>query len=172
MRFSETAIAGVFVVEPERLEDARGFFARSFDARAFAERGLAENMLQCSISFNRTRGTLRGMHWQDDEEKLIRCTQGAVFDVALDLRRDSPTFKRSFSIELSARNWKQLYLPRGVAHGFLTLADDSELHYQMSVEYRAELQHGARWNDPAFAIEWPHPPSVISERDANFPDFV
>jgi dTDP-4-dehydrorhamnose 3,5-epimerase len=171
MHFHDTAIAGVLVVELERLEDARGFFARSFDARAFAERGLAGVMIQQSVSFNSARGTLRGMHWQEDEEKLIRCTQGAVLDVAVDLRRESPTFKRWLAVELSARNWKQIYFPRGVAHGFVTLADDSELQYQMSVEYRPERQRGVRWNDPAFAIEWPLVPSVISDRDANFPDF-
>ena len=171
MRFAEMQLAGAFVIEAERLEDERGFFARTFDARAFAERELSVNMLQCSISFNKTRGTLRGMHWQDGEDKLIRCTRGAVYDVALDLRR-GPTFKRWFSVELSADNRKQVYLPRGVAHGFLTLSDDSELFYQMSAEYRADQQHAVRWNDPAFAIAWPFPPSLISERDRAHPDFA
>jgi dTDP-4-dehydrorhamnose 3,5-epimerase len=171
MRFVETPLAGVLIVEPERLADERGFFARTFDANSFAERGLARNMLQCSISYNERRGTLRGMHWQDGEDKLIRCTRGAVYDVALDLRR-GPSFKRWLSVELSAENSKQLYLPSGVAHGFLTLADGSELAYQMSVEYHPERQHAVRWDDPAFAIEWPFPPALISERDRAHPDFT
>jgi dTDP-4-dehydrorhamnose 3,5-epimerase len=170
MRFVETSLGGVWIVEADRLEDERGFFARTFDAGVFGARELAANLLQCSISYNRRRGTLRGMHWQDGEEKLIRCTRGAVFDVAIDLRPGA-TFKRWFSVELSADNHRQLYLPRGVAHGFLTLADDSEVSYQMSVEYRPELQHAVRWNDPAFAVDWPFSPSVISERDRSHPDF-
>jgi dTDP-4-dehydrorhamnose 3,5-epimerase len=175
MRFSETPLAGAWVIEPERLEDERGFFARTFDARPFAERELSVNFVQCSISYNAARGTLRGLHWQDEphgEEKLIRCTMGAVFDVAVDVRPGSPTFRRWFSVELSAENRKQLYLPRGVAHGFLTLASDSELFYQISTEYHPELQRGARWDEPAFAIAWPLVPTVISPRDAQYPDFA
>jgi dTDP-4-dehydrorhamnose 3,5-epimerase len=174
MRFCDTPLAGVWVIEPERLSDERGFFARVFCADELTRRGLASNIVQCSISYNEHRGTLRGLHWQDEphgEEKWVRCTMGAVFDVAVDVRADSPTFKRWFSVELTAENRKQLYLPRGVAHGFQTLSDRTELHYQISQSYRPELQRGARWNDPAFNVEWPLEPSVISPRDAAFPSF-
>jgi dTDP-4-dehydrorhamnose 3,5-epimerase len=174
MHFSETPLSGVWLVEPERLGDERGFFARTFDGDALRARGLAGNILQCSISYNQTRGTLRGLHWQVApyaEEKLVRCTMGRVFDVAVDLRRDSPTYKRWFSVELDAENRRQLYLPAGVAHGFQTLTDGCELFYQMSVPYHAELSRGARWNDPVFGIDWPLPPTVMSERDRSHPDF-
>ncbi len=174
MRFSETPLGGVWLLEPERLGDERGFFARTFCAGEFAAHGLATNLLQCSISYNAKRGTLRGIHWQAEphgEDKLVRCTMGAVFDVAVDLRRPSPTFKHWFAVELDAQNRKQLYLPRGVAHGFQTLSDDTELFYQMSQPYHAELSRGARYNDPAFKIDWPLPPELLSERDGAFPDF-
>jgi dTDP-4-dehydrorhamnose 3,5-epimerase len=168
MRVTETPLAGVKLVEPERVTDERGFFARTFCSEELG----AGNIVQCSISWNEKRGTLRGLHWQADphgEEKLIRCTMGRVFDVAADVRRDSPSFKRWFSVELSAENRRQLYLPPGVAHGFITLTDGCELSYQMSVPYHPELSRGARWD--SFGIEWPMAPLVISARDAALPSF-
>jgi dTDP-4-dehydrorhamnose 3,5-epimerase len=174
MKFIETQVAGAWVVEPERLEDARGFFARTFCRREFLERGLEPTLVQCSVSFNRRRGTLRGMHYQappHEEGKLVRCTAGAVWDVVLDLRPDSPSYLEHAALRLDADNRLSIYIPPGVAHGFLTLADSTELSYQMSVEYHGEAARGVRWNDPAFGIDWPAEPTAISERDAGYPDF-
>jgi dTDP-4-dehydrorhamnose 3,5-epimerase len=173
MIFLETGIAGAWVIEPDRLEDDRGFFARTWDADDFAERGLNTRLVQCSISYNRVRGTLRGLHYQAapyEEAKLVRCTSGALFDVALDLRADSPTYGDWFGVELSADNRTALYVPEGCAHGFLTLDDGSEIHYQISERYMPAAARGVRWNDPAFAIEWPGEVVVINERDRSYPD--
>jgi dTDP-4-dehydrorhamnose 3,5-epimerase len=176
MRFEETPVAGAYLVVPEPIEDSRGFFARSFDAEAFAARGLCSVFTQFSISHNIRRGTLRGMHMQKrphGEVKLIRCTQGAVSDVLVDLRKDSPTYKRWFSIELSAANRRQLYVPEGVAHGFQTLRDDSEMSYHISSAYVPEAQVGLAWDDPAIGIAWPLPHmAIISDRDRALPDFA
>jgi dTDP-4-dehydrorhamnose 3,5-epimerase len=166
--------AGAVVIEPERLEDERGFFARSFCAREFEARGLDPRVAQCNISFNRRRGTLRGLHFQRSphaEAKLVRCTHGAVYDVVIDLRPDSPRFLTHFGVELSASNRKMIYVPEGFAHGFQTLEDDTEVFYQMSVPFFPEAAGGVRWNDPAFAIEWPLEVSAISEGDRSHPDF-
>jgi dTDP-4-dehydrorhamnose 3,5-epimerase len=174
MIFTSTSIGGVWIIEAERLEDDRGFFARTWDAEEFADRGLNPKLVQCSISYNWTRGTLRGMHYQvapHEEAKLVRCTAGAIFDVALDLRPDSPTFGESFGTELSAENRCALYVPEGCAHGFLTLDDGSEVHYQISQSYAPEAARGVRWDDPAFAISWPDEVVVINERDRSYPNF-
>jgi dTDP-4-dehydrorhamnose 3,5-epimerase len=174
MIFKDTGIDGVWVIEPERHEDERGFFARTWDPQEFAERGLNPDLAQCSLSFNRARGTLRGLHYQaapQEEAKLVRCTAGAIFDVAVDLRPGSATFRDWFGVELSAENRLALYVPEGCAHGFLTLADDSEVHYQISQAYVPEAGRGVRWNDPAFGIEWPGEVVVINERDGSYPDF-
>jgi dTDP-4-dehydrorhamnose 3,5-epimerase len=174
MIFEETGIGGVWVIRPERLEDERGFFARTWDHDEFAIRGISSRLLQCSISFNRTRGTLRGLHYQAapyEEGKLVRCTSGAVFDIALDLRPDSPSFKAWVGVELSADNRLALFVPEGCAHGFLTLADAAEVHYQMTEYYVPEAGRGVRWDDPAFGIAWPEEVSVISDRDRSYPDF-
>jgi dTDP-4-dehydrorhamnose 3,5-epimerase len=174
MIFKDTGIGGVWVIEPERHEDERGFFARTWDPDGFAERGLNPALAQCSISFNRARGTLRGLHYQaapHEEAKLVRCTAGAIFDVAVDLRPDSSRFRDWFGVELSAENRLALYVPEGCAHGFLTLADDSEVHYQISQAYVPEAGRGVRWNDPAFAIRWPGEVVVINGRDGSYPDF-
>jgi dTDP-4-dehydrorhamnose 3,5-epimerase len=174
MIFKDTGIDGVWVIEPERHEDERGFFARTWDPDEFAERGLNPELAQCSISFNRARGTLRGLHHQaepHEEAKLVRCTSGAIFDVAVDLRPDSSTFRDWFGVELSAENRLALYVPEGCAHGFLTLADDSEVHYQISQAYAPDAGRGVRWDDPAFAIGWPGDVVVINERDGSYPDF-
>lgn len=172
--FIETFLKGAFVIESEKQEDVRGFFARTFCGAEFAKRGLDATVVQSSISFNRRKGTLRGMHYQVapfEETKLVRCTMGSIHDVILDLRSGSPTYKRSFSVALSGQNRRALYVPRGFAHGFQTLEDDSEVLYQMSVPYSPEHERGVRWNDPAFAIEWPAAERVMNERDRNYPDF-
>jgi len=174
MRFVETAVAGALVIEPERHEDDRGFFARTWDASVFAQRGLNPAFVQSSVSYNRRRGTLRGLHYQAapfEEAKLVRCTAGAVFDVSVDLRPSSETFRQWFGIELSAENRLALYVPEGCAHGFLTLRDDSEVLYQISEFWVPEAGRGLRWNDPAFRIEWPGEVVLIHERDRTYADF-
>ena len=174
MIFTETAVPGVVVIEPERIADERGFFARSFCAREFAAHGLNSHVEQCNVSFNRTKGTVRGLHFQRSphaEAKLVRCTAGTVYDVIVDLRPDSPAFCRHVGIELNARQHTLLYVPEGVAHGFQTLEDDAEVFYQISAPFHRDAAAGARWNDPAFAIAWPLAVSVISERDRSYPDF-
>lgn len=169
MKFVPTAVSGAFIVEVDARSDERGLFARTFDAKSFADHGLVPVYPQCNVSQNHKRGTLRGMHYQAEprpEIKLVRATRGRVFDVALDLRRDSPTYLKWASVELDANNYNAFYIPAGCAHGFLTLEDDCELFYQMSEVYVPELARGVRWDDPAFSIAWPFMPSVISERDA------
>ena len=172
MIFTESPLAGAYIIDLDPAEDARGFFARSFCAREFAARGLAAHVSQCSISFNRTMGTLRGLHFQSaphDEEKLVRCSAGAVFDVIVDIRDRSPTHLRWFGVELSAANHRSLYIPKGFAHGFVSLADDTEVYYMISVPYAAGFAQGLRWNDPRLGIRWPLEPRVISDRDAAHP---
>jgi dTDP-4-dehydrorhamnose 3,5-epimerase len=171
MTFTETILSGAFVIDPERAEDERGFFARLYTPEEFAARGLDPRVAQCAVSFNRRRGTLRGMHYQEAphaQAKLVRCTMGAIHDVALDLRPGSHTFGASVALELSARNRRMLYVPEGLAHGFLTLEDDTEVAYQMSSGWHAASERGVRWDDPAFAIAWPFEPAVISDRDRGF----
>lgn len=174
MLFHEVPISGVWVLELERHEDERGHFARTFCAREMEDHGLATGVVQCSISFNPHRGTLRGLHWQAEphgEVKLVRCTRGEVWDVVVDVRPASPTYRRHFAVSLSADGGRELYVPAGLAHGFLTTAPDTEIHYQMSAYHRPESARGARWDDPAFAIQWPERPRLISARDAAYPDF-
>jgi dTDP-4-dehydrorhamnose 3,5-epimerase len=174
MRFVETTVAGAWVVEPERHEDDRGFFARTWDATVFAERGLSPAFVQSSISYNRHRGTLRGLHYQaapHEEAKLVRCTSGAIFDVAVDLRPRSDSFMQWFGVELTVENRLALYVPEGCAHGFLTLTDDSEVTYQISEYWAPYAGRGVRWDDPAFRIDWPGDVVVINERDRTYPDF-
>jgi dTDP-4-dehydrorhamnose 3,5-epimerase len=173
--FEPTAIPGVVVVRPERFADARGHFARTWDGDELAAHGLNPRVVQCSTSFNARAGTLRGMHYQaapHAEAKLVRCTRGRVFDVALDLRPGSPTFRQWAGAELSAENGAALYVPEGCAHGFLTLEDASEVFYMISAPYAPEAARGARWDDPAFGIRWPAAPRVIHDRDAGYPDFA
>lgn len=174
MKFVELPLKDSFLVEPERHTDARGYFARTFCADEFAAHGLASALVQCSTSFNVRRGTLRGMHFQKapyEEEKLVRCTRGAVFDVVLDLRPDSATFRQWRSFELSVQNGCALYVPKGFAHGFQALTDDAEVFYQMAQHYRPEAASGVRWDDPIFGIEWPILPPILSEKDAGFGNF-
>lgn len=174
MLFRETVLKGAYVVEPERIVDERGFFARTWCRSEFETHGLNPNLVQCNISFNEKKGTLRGMHFQVTpraEAKLVRCTAGAIYDVIVDLRPDSGTFKRWTGVELNADNRRMLYIPEGLAHGFLTLSDDAEVFYQMSEVYSAEHARSVRWNDPAFGIQWPGEVLVISDRDRSYPDF-
>jgi dTDP-4-dehydrorhamnose 3,5-epimerase len=173
MRFTETKVAGAFLIEPEPVADERGFFARAWDRAELETRGLDAGLAQCSISFSHRRGTLRGLHYQvapHQEVKLIRCTQGAIWDVALDLRADSPTYGAWFGTELSAANRAMLYIPRGCAHGQLTLTDSTEVFYQISAPYAPEAARGVRFDDPAFGIEWPIEVEVINDRDRSYPD--
>jgi dTDP-4-dehydrorhamnose 3,5-epimerase len=175
VQFLETEIAGVFVVESELHEDARGFFTRTWSAREFREQGCDPSAIECNISFNRLAGTLRGLHFQvapHAQPKLVRCTSGAIWDVAVDLRAQSSTFRRNVGVELTARNRRQLFVPAGCAHGFITLQDDTEVFYQMGGTYDGPSSRGFRWNDPAFGIAWPRPVSVILERDNSYPDFT
>lgn len=172
MKFAETPLKGAFVVDLDRLEDDRGFFARSFCEKEFAAHGLAPRFVQCNVSYNRRAGTLRGMHYQqapDEEDKLVRCTMGAIHDVIVDIRPGSATRLKSFSIELSARNRTALFIPRGFAHGFQTLADDSEVFYQMSGFFQSGSARGMRWDDPALALDWPLANPILSEKDRGYP---
>jgi dTDP-4-dehydrorhamnose 3,5-epimerase len=171
MIFTETVLEGAFIIEPERIVDERGFFARSWCQREFKEHGLEENVLQCNISYNKKRGTLRGMHYQMPpfaETKLVRCTRGALYDVIVDLRPDSKTFLKWIAEKLTADNLKMLYVPKGFAHGFQTLEDDTEVFYQMSQIYAPEYSHGVRWDDPLFSIVWPDAERTISSKDQQY----
>lgn len=175
MRFVKTEFAGLHVVELEPRCDMRGFFARTWCQSEFAAAGLESRLVQCSMSHNIRRGTLRGMHYQAppfEEVKLVRCTAGAVLDVVIDLRRDSETYLRSFAIELSSTNRRSLYIPTGFAHGFQTLVDETEVFYQMSEFFAADHARGIRWNDPRFAIDWPISDPIILDRDASYPDYA
>jgi dTDP-4-dehydrorhamnose 3,5-epimerase len=174
MIFQETRLPGVFEIYPERKADERGFFDRCWCEKEFQSHGLDPRLAQCSVSFNLRKGTLRGMHYQEApyrECKLIRCTQGALYDIILDLRPDSPTFKQWTSMVLTAENRGMIYAPKGCAHGFLTLEDETEVFYQISEFYSPESARGVRWNDPAFGIFWPIPVQVIAERDRSYADF-
>lgn len=174
MNFTPTALPGLWLIEPERLRDARGYFARTWCRREFEAYGLDTRLAQASVSFNRQRGTLRGMHFQRPphaEVKLVRCTRGAIWDVAIDLRPESPTCCRWMGFELTAENGAALYIPEGFAHGFQTLAADSEVFYQISEFYAPEAASGVRYDDPAFGIDWPLPVSCISPRDEAWTDY-
>lgn len=175
MKFVSTALKGAFIIEPERIEDERGFFCRTWCRREFTEQGLNPDLVQCNVSFSRTQGTVRGMHYQADprgEAKLVRCTMGAIHDVIVDLRSASETYLKWMAVELTADNRKMLYVPEGVAHGFQSLSDNTEVFYQMSQWYLPEATLGVRWNDPQVNITWPLEVAVISERDRNFIDFI
>lgn len=175
MIFTETHLKGAFVVEIEKHEDVRGFFTRVFCQEEFAEHGLNTAVAQCNISHNIKKGTIRGMHYQSapyQEAKFIRCIQGSLYDVIVDLRPLSPTYCQWFGVELSAANYKALYVPEDFAHGFQTLEDNTNIMYQVSQFYHPESAQGVRWNDTAFNIEWPLPVAVIMDRDDSYPDFI
>jgi dTDP-4-dehydrorhamnose 3,5-epimerase len=173
--FAETPLNGAFLVDAEPIEDERGFFARLWCRREVEAHGLDANLVQCSMSFNRRAGTLRGLHYQiapSEEVKLVRCTRGSIFDVIVDLRPDSPTSTKHFAVTLSAANRRMLYIPPGFAHGFQTLESDTEVFYQMSAYFDATAARGVRWDDPLFAIPWPPADHrVMNDRDRNYPDF-
>lgn len=174
MIVSETELKGAFIVELERREDRRGFFALSWSQKEFESLGLSSLLVECNISFNSKKGTLRGMHFQVApyaQAKLVRCTSGSVYDVIIDLREDSPTFKQWSAVELTAENHKALYVPEGFAHGFQTLEDRTEILYQMSEIYAPECSRGIRWNDPLFSVEWPPAERIIIDRDNSFEDW-
>ena len=175
MIFHETGLKGAFVIDIEKLEDHRGFFARAWCRKEFEAHHLVSKIRQANVSYNKAKGTLRGMHYQAspyEETKLVRCTNGAIYDVIIDLRPASPTHAQWFGVELTAGNYKMLYVPENFAHGFLTLTDDTEVTYQVSQFYTPGSERGIRWNDPAFNIDWPVEVIVISEKDKNWPDYT
>jgi dTDP-4-dehydrorhamnose 3,5-epimerase len=175
MEFAETKLKGAFVIAPDRREDSRGFFARAFCRTEFEQHGLNATVVQCNLSFSERRGTVRGLHYQvapRAECKLVRCVRGSIFDVIVDLRPSSPARLQWVAVNLSADNRSALFVPEGFAHGFQTLEDRSEVLYQVSEFYSPEHERGLRWNDPAFAINWPIAATIISERDQNHPDFL
>jgi dTDP-4-dehydrorhamnose 3,5-epimerase len=172
--FTETALKGACIIDSEMKEDERGFFARSFCMKEFESHGLNPRVAQCNISFNRKKGTLRGMHYQiapHEEAKLVRCMRGSIYDVIIDLRRHSATFKQWLAVELTAINYRMLYIPNGFAHGFQTLEDNTEVFYQMSEFYYPEYARGVRWDDPSFCIKWPLAKPIMSEKDKSYPLF-
>lgn len=174
MKFKESQVAGAFIVDIEPLGDDRGFFSRAWCAREFQQHNLSVELVQANISYNRHKGTLRGLHYQSaphEESKLVRCTRGSIYDVVVDLRQYSPSYLKWVGVELCAENRRMLYVPQGCAHGFITLEDDTEVFYQVSAFYTPEAEDGARYDDPSFDIEWPVPVSVISEKDANWPTY-
>jgi dTDP-4-dehydrorhamnose 3,5-epimerase len=173
MKFIDLPLAGAYVIEPEPIVDERGFFARTWCSEEFRLRKLNANLAQCSISFNTRKGTLRGMHYQNQphqEAKLVRCSLGAIYDVILDLRPSSTTYCQWLALELTSEDHKMIYVPEGFAHGFQTLADNTEVFYQISEIYRPECARGVRWNDPRFGIQWPILEMLVSQRDRDFPD--
>src|ERR1039457_3821066 len=175
MIFSESALKGAYIIELQPIEDDRGFFARSFCLQEFAAHGLETGVAQCNVSFNRKKGTLRGMHFQlppKAEAKLVRCTRGVIYDVIIDLRPDSPTYCRWEGVELSADNYRSLYIREGFAHGFQTMADNSEVFYQMYESFTPECAGGVRWDDPAFDVHWPLANPVMSDKDRSHPLYV
>ncbi len=174
MRFTETRLQGAYIIDVERIEDERGFFALTWARNDIVARGLNPDLVQCNLSYNHRAGTVRGMHWQiapHAETKLVRCTRGGIFDVVVDLRDDSPTYLQWVGAELTAENRRALYIPEGCAHGFQTLEDDTEVLYMLTEQYTPGAARGMRWDDPATDVTWPQPVTVISERDAQYPDF-
>jgi len=174
MLFHKTPIKGAYIIDIEKREDERGFFARSFCQNEFSKYNLETTFVQTNISYNKKKGTLRGMHFQKhpyEEDKVLRCTNGAIFDVIVDIRKESPTYKQWFGIELSNKNQKSLYIPKGCAHGYLTLTDKADVTYMVSQFYTPKADTGLRYNDPLFGIEWPKPIKFISKKDESFPDF-
>jgi len=175
MIFKETELKGAYIIELEKLEDERGFFARSFCQREFQEHGLNMHIVQCNVSYNKKKWTLRGMHYQAkpfEEDKLVSCIKGVTYDVIIDLRPKSTTLGEWFASELSDDNYEMIYIPKGFAHGFQTVDDDTVVYYQMSEFFVPEYARGVRWDDPAFGIKWPYAtPSVVSEKDSSHEDF-
>ena len=174
MLFHETELKGAFIIEVKKLEDERGFFGRSFCMKEFEEHGLNPAVVQANVSYNKKKATLRGMHYQVspyEETKLVRCVRGAIYDVIIDLRKDSETYRKWIGVELTEGSYRMLFVPEGFAHGFITLKDETEVIYQVSQFYTPGSEKGLRWNDPAFQIEWPLTPEIISEKDKSHPDY-
>jgi dTDP-4-dehydrorhamnose 3,5-epimerase len=174
MKFEPGKVDGGYIVSLEERADERGFFARAFCVDEFAAQGLDTDFVQCNMSGNVSKGTIRGMHWQTaphQETKFIRCIKGAIYDVIVDIRPDSPTYLQWMGAELTAENRLAMYAPKGTAHGYLTLTDDAEVFYMVTTRFNAEADSGARWDDPAFGIEWPSEPTIISPKDENHPPF-
>jgi dTDP-4-dehydrorhamnose 3,5-epimerase len=174
MIFTETKLKKAYIIEIKRIEDERGFFGRSWCRKELEDHGLNADLQQANTSFSKKKGTLRGMHFQvhpHEEAKLIRCVRGAIYDVIIDLRPDSPTFKQWTGVELTQDNYKMVYIPEGFAHGYLTLTDDTEVYYNVTAFYAPGAEKGIRWNDSSFQIRWPITPLIISEKDASHPDF-
>jgi dTDP-4-dehydrorhamnose 3,5-epimerase len=172
--FTETKLKDSYILEIKKMEDARGFFGRSWCQKEFEEHGLVPCVVQANVSYNKKKGTLRGMHYQIapyEETKLVRCTRGALYDVIIDLRPDSPTYKQWLGVELTADNYKMLYVPKGFAHGFITLEDNTEATYQVSQFYTPGAEGGIRYNDPLFGIEWPVEVTVISDKDKSWANY-
>lgn len=175
MIFTETKLKGAFILDVKKLEDERGFFGRSWCQREMEEHGLNANVVQANVSYNHKKGTLRGMHYQlspYEETKLVRCTRGAIYDVIIDLRPESPTYKQWIGVELTADNYRMLFVPERFGHGFITLEDNTDVTYQVTQFYTPGAERGIRWNDPAFNIEWPIEPVIISEKDKVHPDYT
>ena len=175
MLFTETDLKGSFIIDIQKIEDERGYFGRAYCRKEFMDKGLMSEMVQTNVSFNKFKGTLRGFHYQiapHEEAKLVRCTRGSIYDVIIDLRPDSPTYMRWFGIELSEGNSKLLYVPEKFAHAFITLQDDTAVTYQVSQFYTPGAEAGIRWNDPSLDVRWPREPTVISDKDRRWPDFV
>ncbi len=175
MKFTELSISGAFIIDMEPIQDHRGYFSRVFCQREFRNGGLSDKISQCSVAYNLVEGTLRGLHYQlppKQEIKVIRCIQGAVYDVIVDLRQSSPTYCQWYGCELTAENGRALYISEGLAHGYITLVKETTLYYQMSQFFDDALNRGVRYDDPAFGIHWPIPPSVISEKDSTYPDYI
>jgi dTDP-4-dehydrorhamnose 3,5-epimerase len=175
VRFTELELAGVFLIELERIEDERGFFARAWGADELEERGLESRVAQCNLSLSGKSGTIRGLHFQRppyEEVKLIRCLHGAFHDVVVDLRSDSSSYKRWLGVDLTAENRRMLYVPKGFAHGFQTLVDNTEAFYMVSEFFTPDAEAGVRYDDPSFGITWPLSPTVISDKDRSWPDYV
>jgi dTDP-4-dehydrorhamnose 3,5-epimerase len=173
--FTETKLRGAFILDVKKLEDERGFFGRTFCQKEFEEHGMNPNVVQANVSYNKIKGTLRGMHFQAhpyEETKLVRCVRGAIYDVIIDLRKDSPTYTQWIGVELKEDSYRMLFVPEGFGHGFITLADNTEVIYQVSQFYTPGSEKGIRWNDPAFDIQWPIEPVLISEKDRQHSDYI
>jgi len=174
MIFNETKLKGAFIIDLEKHQDGRGFFARAYCEKEFRDHGIEPDVVQANVSYNKYKHTLRGMHFQAEpygEAKLVRCTRGAIYDVIIDVRKNSPTYKEWIGVELSEDNYRMLYVPEGFAHGFITLHDETVITYQVSEFYTPGAEKGIRWDDPEFGIDWPAEPVIISEKDENWPDF-
>lgn len=175
MIFTETELKGAFILDVKKLEDERGFFGRSYCQKEFDDHGMTSRVVQANVSYNKSKGTLRGMHYQMspyEETKLVRCVRGAIYDVIIDLRKDSPTYTKWIGVELKEDSYRMLFVPEGFAHGFITLEDNTEVIYQVSQFYTPGAENGLRWNDPSFNIKWPIEPVIISEKDKQHSDYT